>query len=50
MSVISVFVVIGLAEHGISVFQLAHLLKVSVSVNAWLGMVEPLWKRLGAVR
>ena len=30
-------------------FQLAHLVKVSVSVNAWLGMVEPHWKRFGAV-
>ena len=24
-------------------------MKVSTSVNAWLGMVEPPWKRLGAV-
>ena len=34
----------------LSVFQLAHLVKVSVSENAWLGMVEPPWKRFGAVK
>ena len=32
-----------------SVFQLAHLVKVSISVNAWLVMVKPPWKRFGAV-
>jgi hypothetical protein len=31
------------------VFQLLHLVNFSVSVNAWLGIVEPPWKRLGAV-
>ena len=30
-------------------FQLVHLVNVSTSVNAWLGMVEPHRKRLGAV-
>ena len=30
-------------------FQLLHLVKVSISVNAWLGIAEPPWKRLGAV-
>jgi hypothetical protein len=30
----------------VSVFQLAHLIKVSVSEKAWLGMVKPPWKRL----
>jgi len=25
------------------------MVKDSISVNAWLGMVEPPWKRLGAV-
>jgi hypothetical protein len=33
----------------VSVFQLEHLVKVSTSVNTCLGMVEPPWKRLGAV-
>jgi hypothetical protein len=40
----------GLIKCGhVSVFQFWHLVKVSVSVNAWLGMVEPPWKRLGAI-
>jgi hypothetical protein len=41
----------GLIKCGhVSIFQLERLVKVSVSVNAWLGMVEPPWKRFGAVK
>ena len=32
-----------------SVFQLLHRVNWSVSVNAWLGMIEPPWKSFGAV-
>ena len=31
-------------------FQLLHLVHWSFSVNAWLDMVEPPWKRFGAVK
>ena len=30
--------------------HLAHRVNVSFEVNAWLGMVEPSWKRFGAVK
>ena len=30
-------------------FQRAHLVKVSISVNAWLGIVGTPWKRIDAV-
>jgi hypothetical protein len=31
------------------VLHLEHRVKVSFDVDAWLGIVEPPWKRLGAV-
>ena len=30
--------------------HLEHRVKVSFEVDAWLGMVEPPWKRFGAVK
>ena len=32
-----------------SVFKFLHSVNSSLSFDAWLGMVEPHWKRLGAV-
>ena len=32
-----------------SVFKLVHFVNSSVSLGAWLGIVEPPWKRFGHV-